>query len=141
MKEYTPIRKFYAWTGFIALWVLVVLALLLFFAEFLPKKSEAAQAPHRRTYTGLASYYDYDLPGAKGYTYSFVNRTAASRDYPRGTFVRVLNLENERATCVRINDYVDNFGVIIDLSSRAFADIAPLQHGLIKVELRQVDNC
>jgi len=137
-KEYTLLRRFYARIGF----VFIILAGVLGGAYALtPRVVEVtlAREPQRMTYTGLASYYDYSLPGAP--SYSVRNRTAASRDYRRGSFVSVTNLENGKRTCVRINDTVENFGVIIDLSSRAFIDIAELKVGIIKVELREVIAC
>lgn len=139
MKEYTLIRRTYAIIGFVVVWGVIV---AVFGYALTPRVVEVdmAQAEVQRlTYTGLASFYDYDLPGANGY--STRHRTAASRDFVRGTFVSVTNLENGQKTCVRINDFVDNFGVIIDLSSLAFADLAPLSHGLVKVELREVTSC
>lgn len=140
MKQYTHLRQFYAWTGFI-LWVAIATLLIgLGIASIVSapepvKIIEKAGAAERQSYTGLASYYDYDLPDAKDY--SKTHRTAASRDYPRGTMVEVQNLKNGKTTCVRTNDFVENFGVIIDLSSLAFSDIAPLDHGLISVKLTE----
>ena len=82
----------------------------------------------RLSYSGLASWYDYELSEGDGY--SAKNLTAASRDFPRETYLRVTNLENNNMICVRVNDAVENHGVIIDLSSRAFSMLSPLDRGL-----------
>ena len=85
-------------------------------------------------HSGLASWYDYDLPGIPGY--SARSFTVASRDWPKGTCLRVSNLDNNKVIHARVNDYVNNYGVIIDLSSLAFSKLANLKIGLIKVEVR-----
>lgn len=110
---------------------------------------------------GKASWYDYKL---KGYpNYSKENYTAASRDYPRGTELLVcrtdkkadetdksknLTIDNEpylfiykgEYLCVkvRVNDYVENPNVIIDISSKAFSELAPLSKGIIDVEITKL---
>ena len=63
--------------------------------------------------------------------------TAAHRTLPFGTVVRVTNLENGRTVTVTIRDrgpYGDNR--IIDLSDDAFARLASLGDGVIRVRLR-----
>lgn len=107
---------------------------------------------------GKASWYDYQL---KGYpNYSKENYTAASRDYPRGTKLRVCRYGTscyegfcvsgkwqfpdkqgnfkEKCVDVRVNDYVENPDVIIDLSSVAFKALAPLSRGIIDVEITEL---
>ncbi len=82
--------------------------------------------------TGVASWYGYPYHGrhaANGEIYDMEKLTAAHRTLPFGTWVRVVNLRNERAVAVRITDrgpFVD--GRIIDLSraaARAVDMIAP----------------
>lgn len=63
--------------------------------------------------------------------------TAAHRWLPFGTVVRVENLANGRTINVVIRDrgpYID--GRIIDLSDEAFARLAPLSTGVIRVRIR-----
>lgn len=97
--------------------------------------------------SGIASWYDYSL---KNYpNYSKNNFTAASRDYPRGTRLKVCIKVIESCgqgfefipNCVdvRVNDYVENPDVTIDLSSAAFKQLAPLSIGLIEVEISKID--
>jgi len=92
---------------------------------------------------GIASYYDYDLNRAdqkcrSNDCYSMFNATCASRDYPRGTILRV-SYKDEYIDC-RVNDYGPELstGRIIDLSSYSFGQIAPLKLGIIKVKIEKI---
>jgi len=92
---------------------------------------------------GEASYYDYDLRREdqrclENDCWSISHRTAASRDYLKGTVLIVI--AGDRFTTVLVNDYgpAESTGRVIDLSSRAFRDLAPLSQGIIKeVEIRK----
>jgi len=64
--------------------------------------------------------------------YSAPAMTAACRDVPKGTIVRVVNTSNGKSVVVKINDYIGHRGRVIDLSSDAFAQLAPLGQGVIK---------
>jgi hypothetical protein len=64
--------------------------------------------------------------------YSAPAMTAACRDVPKGTIVRVVNMANGKSVVVKINDYIGHRGRVIDLSSDAFAQLAPLGQGVIK---------
>ncbi len=74
---------------------------------------------------GLASWYGGDdgfegKPTASGEIYDSSKLTAAHRDLPLGTVVRVTNLDNGRSVDVRVNDrgpFVN--GRVIDLSQEA----------------------
>jgi len=61
--------------------------------------------------------------------------SAASRDVPRGTWVRVTNTDNGKSVTVQINDYGPKAytGRVIDLNTPAFAEIADLHRGLVHV--------
>lgn len=112
-------------------------------------------------YIGMASWYDYELAGGLGYPcqygsgcYTESVDIAAVRDYPRGTILEVTNLENDKKVLVKVTDYgpVDCAGRIklgldspqtckermIDLSSHAFAQIANLGDGLVKVSMQEM---
>lgn len=75
---------------------------------------------------GIASWYGGKFQGrltANGERFDTNQLTAAHRELPFGTIVRVTNTDNDRSVVVRINDrgpFVDNR--VIDLS-RAAADI------------------
>lgn len=95
---------------------------------------------------GTASWYDYDLGGLdqkctkeKEPCYSQRADTCASRDYPRGTILHVAT--TDKAITCRVNDYgpADRTR-IIDLSSHAFAQLAPLSKGLIEVTVQELKN-
>lgn len=76
--------------------------------------------------TGSASWYKY-----KGGNF------AASPDFPKGSKVRVRNLENNKFVDVEINDFGPDRALhpdrVIDLDAVAFKKIADTRAGLIKV--------
>lgn len=88
---------------------------------------------------GTASWYGGFHHGrrtANGERFNMNGMTAAHRSVKLGTVLRVTNLENGRATTVRINDrgpYVK--GRIIDLSAAAARDLGMKQDGLARVKL------
>ncbi len=84
-----------------------------------------------RVQIGAASWYARGL-------YNPQALTAASRDFPRGTFLRVTNLANNKSVIVKVNDYVVNPAVIIDLSSGAFKKISSLGTGRVKVKVEEI---
>ena len=89
--------------------------------------------------SGKASFYGRAFDGrrtASGETFLKDGLTAAHRELPFGTQVRVTNLANNQSVIVKINDrgpYAD--GRIIDLSEAAFASIGKLSTGVLKVKL------
>ena len=65
----------------------------------------------------------------------------AQKTLPLVTFVQVTNLDNGKSVLARINDrgpYVPNRA--IDLSPAAFAEIANLDSGVIRVNVRTVQT-
>ena len=107
-----------------------------------PPRSAAAK-PHRsqRWYQiGIASWYGDHFQGrttAAGETYDMNGLTCAHPTLPMGTWLRVTNLHNRKATYVRVNDrgpVVD--GRIVDLSYAA-AHVIGLS-GVGRVRLDQV---
>jgi rare lipoprotein A len=94
------------------------------------------------TETGIASWYGYPYHGrhaADGEIYDMEKLTAAHRSLPFGTWVRVVNLRNERSVEVRITDrgpFVD--GRIIDLSRAAARAVDMLTAGIGAVRLEVV---
>ncbi len=91
---------------------------------------------------GIASWYGYPYHGhqaADGEIYDMEELTAAHRTLPFGTQVRVLNLVNEKAVEVRINDrgpFVD--GRIIDLSRAAARAIGLITPGITPVRVEVI---
>lgn len=92
---------------------------------------------------GRASWYGEAFQGrptASGEPFDMYAHTAAHRNLPFGTRVRVTNLENGRSVVVRINDrgpWVE--GRIIDLSYAAARELGMLEAGVVRVELRLLD--
>ena len=89
--------------------------------------------------TGLASWYGHPYhgrPAANGEIYDMEKLTAAHRTLPFGTWVRVVNLTNDKTVDVRITDrgpFVENR--IIDLSHAAAVAIALIGPGVARVRL------
>ncbi len=88
---------------------------------------------------GIASWYGGKFHGrttASGERYDMNTLTAAHRELPFGTRVRVTNLDNGRQVVVRITDrgpFVK--GRIIDLSRAAAKQIDMVQAGVARVRL------
>jgi rare lipoprotein A len=89
--------------------------------------------------TGLASWYGHPYhgrPAADGEIYDMESFTAAHRTLPFNTWVRVVNLTNDRAVDVRITDrgpFVENR--IIDLSHAAAGAIGLIGPGVARVRI------
>lgn len=94
------------------------------------------------TESGEASYYadrHQNQKTASGERYQHAATTAAHKTLPFGTRVKVTNVTNGKSVVVRINDrgpFVR--GRIIDLSKSAFASIANLRAGVVKVKIEVV---
>lgn len=90
---------------------------------------------------GIASFYHANWLGigeqtASGERFRQYEMTAAHKTLPFGTFVRVTNLRNNRATIARITDrgpYVR--GRIVDLSKTGAADVGIIDAGVAQVKL------
>jgi len=92
-----------------------------------------------KTEVGVASYYGKKFHGKKtasGEIFDMYKLTAASRDYPLNTIVRVTNLRNGKSIIVKINDrgpFVK--GRIIDLSYGAAKKLGFVLEGTTTVKL------
>jgi len=95
--------------------------------------------------TGLAAYYSDRLNGratASGEKYDRNAFTAAHRELPFGTVVKVVNLSNQKSVKVRINDrgpFGENHR-IIDLSRAAAEQIDMLGAGITAVEIEIISK-
>ena len=96
-----------------------------------------------QTGTGLASYYNDEFhgdPTASGELYDRNELTAAHREYPFGTLVRVTNLDNDKSVVVRINDRGPHQRErIIDISGRAARELDLVRMGVAKVKIEVVE--
>jgi rare lipoprotein A len=130
-----------------ALIVLVVAAVVLAGCGHKKRARVSPPAPPRApvvvqlgdTEEGLASWYGHPYHGraaANGEIYDMEKMTAAHRTLPFNTWVRVYDLDNNRATEVRIIDrgpFVD--GRIIDLSHAAARDLEMIGPGVARVRI------
>jgi len=109
--------------------------------ELSKPEEEPAEAPKEQPAGRItfASWYDYPLRGAP--EYSKTHATAASPFYERGDTL-VVTYRN-KSVLVRVNDFGPDQSVFpergIDLSSYAFAKLAPLSRGVIEVTVEPVD--
>jgi rare lipoprotein A len=105
-----------------------------------PRELEPAAKPYQ---VGKASWYGGLFQGkatASGEDYNMFEFTAAHRELPLGTFVKVTNLRNLRSVLVRINDRGPvTPGRIIDLSYSAARTLDMHQKGLQKVRIDVVE--
>lgn len=118
-----------------------------FFVNGCAKSSRVSSPPALRVgthQTGIASWYGDPYHGrraANGEVFDMNELTAAHREWPFETMVRVHNLDNNREVTVRITDrgpFVK--GRIIDLSRDAADEIHMLGPGLAKVRLTVVGS-
>jgi len=103
------------------------------------------QSDQRVVKRGKASWYSKRDPGIRRRTanneiFNDQEMTCAMWDVPFNQLIKVTNVDNGRSVIVRVNDrgphkrYVRK-GRVIDLTKAAFKTIAPLQEGLIDIEL------
>src|SRR5450830_1982480 len=94
--------------------------------------------------TGTASYYGAKHHGkrtASGEPFNQNALTAAHRQLPFGTRVKVTNLNNDKSCVVRINDRGPHTrGRLIDLSREAAAQLGMLQGGTAHVRIQSLDD-
>ena len=92
-----------------------------------------------KTFTGYASWYGKQFHGrrtANGEVYDMDAMTAAHKELPFNTRVRVVNLRTGKSVVVRINDrgpFIE--GRIIDLSRRAAGKLGMFFTGTMKVRV------
>ena len=66
--------------------------------------------------------------------------TAAHKTLPMNTWVKVINLENNHYVYVRINDRLPKLSkATLDLSKKAFSELAPLEQGRIKIQIEIIN--
>lgn len=97
-----------------------------------------------RIFEGFASYYSDALAGRRtsnGERYDPAKRTAASRDLPFGTLVRVVRSDTGKHVIVRINDR-GPFGDrrrILDLSRAAARELGIVNAGVAHVRAEVIE--
>ncbi|MDB1109636.1 septal ring lytic transglycosylase RlpA family protein [Pseudomonas extremaustralis] len=94
--------------------------------------------------TGTASYYGAKHHGnktASGEPFNQHALTAAHRQLPFGTQVKVTNLDNDKSVVVRINDRGPHTrGSLIDLSRKAAEQLGMLGSGTARVRVQAMAN-
>lgn len=92
--------------------------------------------------TMVASWYGPGFHGrltANGETYNQMALTAAHKELPFGTFLRITNQKNGKSVVVRINDrgpYIE--GRDLDLSKGTAIALGMVQRGVIKVKVEEI---
>lgn len=126
----------------------VILRTLLFFVSFIviPGCSTVQHGIDRNwvgyTESGKASYYadkHQNRKTASGDLYKHDLKTAAHKELPFGSNVKVTNVNNGKSVAVKINDrgpFVE--GRIIDLSKSSFRSISNTSSGLINVKIEVI---
>jgi rare lipoprotein A len=94
--------------------------------------------------TGLASWYGskfHGRPTSSGEAFDMFKLSAAHRNLPLPTYVKVTNLQNGRAMIVRVNDRGPFHGDrLIDLSYAAAVKLGFAQQGTARVRVEAVDT-
>ncbi|WP_223527626.1 septal ring lytic transglycosylase RlpA family protein [Pseudomonas sp. BF-B-26] len=100
--------------------------------------------PHGYDKTGIASYYGAKHQGkrtASGERFNKNALTAAHRQLPFGTRVKVTNLNNDKSCVVRINDRGPHTrGRLIDVSHEAAEQLGMLRSGTARVRVQALDD-
>ncbi len=88
---------------------------------------------------GIASWYGEECLGnqtANGELYDMNGLTAAHRELPFGTRIRVTNLVNNRSLILRVNDRGPGVpGRLLDVSKEAAKRLGFTQSGLVQVQI------
>jgi peptidoglycan lytic transglycosylase len=107
------------------------------FAKYVAPKPSSAVSE-----IGVASWYGEQFQGnptASGEVYDMNGLTAANRDLPLGTRIKVTNLRNKRSLILRVNDrgpYIS--GRFLDVSKTAAKRLGFMNAGLALVEMEVV---
>lgn len=93
---------------------------------------------------GYCSYYAHSFDGKKsanGEIHDKEDLTAAHRTFDFGTFVRVVNLKNNKSVIVRITDRGPFFrSRIIDVSYAAAMKLDMIRQGVAKVSIENIGS-
>lgn len=93
---------------------------------------------------GVASYYGYSFDGARtasGKKLEAYGYMTAHKTLPFGTKIKVSSLDNEKFVIVEVVDRGPHIaGRIVDLTPKAFEELAPLSRGVFKVKIEVLDE-
>ncbi len=106
------------------------------------KRYYVMDSAHGFSERGIASWYGPNFHGKRtssGETYNMYKMTAAHKNLPLPSYVKVTNLENGRSVVVRVNDRGPfHEGRVIDLSYTAAQKLDIVRTGTARVEVRTV---
>lgn len=96
---------------------------------------------------GIASWYSesdarINRFTASGEIFDDTQATCASRDFPFGTYVKIVNIHNGKSVICRVNDHGPRRSLnrVIDLTKSSFQKIADPDLGLIEVTVTPVPD-
>lgn len=120
--------------------ILLALSPLVAFADNGGTDSEAKL----KIQEGIASFYGRKFhlrKTANGETFKMEEMTAAHKNLPFGTMLKVINTKNSKVVWVRVNDRLpQNSKRIIDLSRGAAKELEMIDDGLVKVDIEVPDQ-
>ena len=95
------------------------------------------------SHAATASFYGGKFHGrttASGETFNKWAMTTASNSHKMGTKLKVTNVANGKSVIVKVNERggFSKYGRTLDLSRGAFAKIADIKKGLVKVKIKVV---
>ncbi len=106
------------------------------------KRYKIIKDPTNFSQQGLASWYGKKFHGhrtSNGETYDMYSMSAAHKTLPIPSYVKVINLENQRTAIVRVNDRGPfHQGRIIDLSYAAAVKLDVVKTGTAKVKIEHI---
>ena len=93
------------------------------------------------TQAATASFYGSKFHGKKtasGEVFDMNKMTCASNTHKMGTKLKVVNKANKKSIICKVNDTggFSKYGRTLDLSKAAFAKIADIKQGLVKVDIK-----
>ena len=97
-------------------------------------------APQIIRYVGLATWYSkgYNKDGSRFSGKYLTCAVGEEFQELRGKKLKIINLANNKSVVVKVNDKVKERSVIVDLSLRAFSEIADKKVGRIKVSVEEL---
>lgn len=107
-----------------------------------PSKLKKPIPTHGAYQVGMASYYAHEFhgrPTANGEIFDMNGLSAAHRELPLGTYIRVIHLGNGRKVVVKVNDrgpFIQ--GRILDLSLGAARHLDMIGEGVAEVKIEIV---
>ena len=109
-----------------------------------PSRTVAPSPKYRSSQIGYTSYYAHKFhgrPTASGEIYDMNGLSAAHRELPLGTIIRVTHLGNGKSVVVKVNDRGPFVGDrILDLSLGAAKKLDMVNEGVARVKIEIVKS-